>query len=57
MRRPFPPRQLVGWARDLLREIVASDPSLGKGLARFGTWQSLAAILGTGWLPLSSASR
>ena len=47
-----PPRQMVGWARDLLREIAASDPSLGKGLARFGTWQSLAAILGTGWLPL-----
>jgi hypothetical protein len=52
VRRPFPPRQMVGWARDLLREIMASDPSLGKGLARFGTWQSLAAILGTGWLPL-----
>jgi len=52
MRRPFPPRAMVGWARELLRKIAKSDPSLGKGLARFGTWQSLAAILGTGWLPL-----
>jgi hypothetical protein len=52
MRRPFPPRAMVGWARELLREIAKTDPSLGKGLARFGTWQSLAAILGTGWLPL-----
>jgi hypothetical protein len=43
---------MVGWARELLREIAKTDPSLGKGLARFGTWQSLAAILGTGWLPL-----
>ena len=52
MRRPFPPRAMVGWARELLREIAKSDPALGKGLARFDTWQSLAAILGTGWLPL-----
>jgi hypothetical protein len=52
VRRPFPPRQMVGWARGLLRKIAASDPALGRGLTRFGTWQSLAAILGTGWLPL-----
>jgi hypothetical protein len=43
---------VIAWARDLLREIAASDPALGKGLTRFGTWQSLAAILGTAWLPL-----
>jgi hypothetical protein len=43
---------MVAWARGLLREIAASDPALGKGLARFATWQSLAAVLGTGWLPL-----
>ncbi|HLK93263.1 MAG TPA: hypothetical protein VKZ18_25440 [Polyangia bacterium] len=52
MKRPFPPRWIVDWARGLLREIVASDPELGKGLARFGTWQSLAAVVGTDWLPL-----
>jgi hypothetical protein len=43
---------MIGWARDLLREVAASDPALGKGLARFGSWQSLAAVLGTDWLPL-----
>jgi hypothetical protein len=43
---------MIAWARDLLREIAASDPALGKGLARFGTWRSLAAVLGTDWLPL-----
>jgi hypothetical protein len=52
VKRPFPPRWIVDWARGLLREIVASDPELGKGLARFGTWQSLAAVVGTDWLPL-----
>jgi hypothetical protein len=43
---------MLAWARDLLREIAASDPALGKGLARFGTWRSLASVLGTDWLPL-----
>jgi hypothetical protein len=35
-----------------LREIAGKDPELRKGLARFGTWQSLASVVGTDWLPL-----
>jgi hypothetical protein len=43
---------MVDWARGLLSEIAGADPVLGKGLAQFGTWQSLAAVAGTDWLPL-----
>jgi hypothetical protein len=42
-------------ARALLVEVAAAqDPAgpLGRGLGRFGSWRSLAAIVGTGWLPL-----
>ncbi len=52
MKRPLPPRSTVDWARGLLQEIVASDHELGRGLARFGSWQSLASVVGTDWLPL-----
>jgi hypothetical protein len=41
-------------ARALLIEVAAidSDGLLGRGLARFGSWRSLAAVVGTDWLPL-----
>jgi hypothetical protein len=54
-RRALPSRAEIERARALLVEIVAAqDPAgpLGRGLARFGSWRSLAAIVGTGWLPL-----
>ncbi len=53
-RRSLPGRAEVERARALLVEVAASDPAgpLGRGLARFGSWRSLAAIVGTGWLPL-----
>jgi hypothetical protein len=53
-RRSLPGRAEIERARALLVEVAASDPTgaLGRGLARFGSWRSLAAIVGTGWLPL-----
>jgi hypothetical protein len=54
-RRAFPSRAEIERARALLVEVAsAQDPAgpLGRGLARFGSWRSLAAIVGTGWLPL-----
>ena len=40
--------------RALLMEVAATDPEglLGQGLARFGSWRALAAVVGTDWLPL-----
>ena len=40
--------------RALLVEVAAidSDGPLARGLSRFGSWRSLAAIVGTDWLPL-----
>jgi hypothetical protein len=40
--------------RALLVEVAAidSDGPLARGLGRFGSWRSLAAIVGTDWLPL-----
>ncbi|HEY6476789.1 MAG TPA: hypothetical protein VI456_09430 [Polyangia bacterium] len=52
-RRQLPGRIAVEQARTLLQEAVARDPTgrLGLGLKRFGSWQSLAAVVGTDWLP------
>jgi hypothetical protein len=49
-----PGRTAVEWARMLLVDVVARDPAgaLGRGVARFGSWRSLAAITETDWLPL-----
>ncbi len=35
-------------------EVAATDPEglLARGLARFGSWRALAAVVGTDWLPL-----
>lgn len=40
--------------RALLMEVAATDPDglLARGLARFGSWRALAAVVGTDWLPL-----
>ena len=53
-RRRLPGRDALERARALLIEVAAidSDGPLGRGLARFGSWRSLAAVVGTDWLPL-----
>jgi hypothetical protein len=53
-RRALPPREAIERVRALLMEVAATDPEglLGRGLARFGSWRALAAVLGTDWLPL-----
>lgn len=53
-RRALPPREAMERVRALLMEVAASDPEglLGRGLARFGSWRALAAVVGTDWLPL-----
>lgn len=45
-------------ARALLMDVVARDPDgpLARGLERFGSWRSLAAVVGTDWLPISGRS-
>ena len=54
-RRQLPGRDALERARALLTEVAAidSDGPLARGLGRFGSWRSLAAIVGTDWLPLS----
>ena len=53
-RRRLPGRDALERARALLIEVAAidSDGPLARGLARFGSWRSLAAVVGTDWLPL-----
>jgi hypothetical protein len=54
MRRQLPGRREIEQVRALLGEIATVDPGgpLGRGFGRFGSWRALAAIAGTGWLPL-----
>jgi hypothetical protein len=53
-RRQLPGREALERARALLVEVAAidSDGPLARGLGRFGSWRSLAAVVGTDWLPL-----
>ncbi len=53
-RRQLPGRDALERARALLVEVAAidSDGPLARGLVRFGSWRSLAAVVGTDWLPL-----
>jgi hypothetical protein len=53
-RRRLPGRDALERARALLVEVAAidSDGPLARGLGRFGSWRSLAAVVGTDWLPL-----
>ena len=53
-RRQLPGRDALERARALLLEVAAidSDGPLARGLSRFGSWRSLAAVVGTDWLPL-----
>ena len=53
-RRQLPGRDALERARALLVEVAAidSDGPLARGLGRFGSWRSLAAVVGTEWLPL-----
>jgi hypothetical protein len=53
-RRQLPGRDALERARALLAEVAAidSDGPLARGLGRFGSWRSLAAVVGTDWLPL-----
>jgi hypothetical protein len=50
----MPDRTAVERARALLLDVVGRDPEgpLARGLDRFGSWRSLAAVVGTDWLPL-----
>jgi hypothetical protein len=51
----MPDRAAVERARALLLDVVARDPEgpLARGLERFGSWRSLAAVVGTDWLPVA----
>ena len=51
----MPDRGALDRARALLFDIVARDPDgpLAHGLDRFGSWRSLAAVVGTDWLPIA----
>ena len=53
-RRQLPGRDALERARALLIEVAAidSDGPLARGLGRFGSWRSLAAVVETDWLPL-----
>jgi hypothetical protein len=53
-RRQLPGRDALERARALLIDVAAvdSDGPLARGLGRFGSWRSLAAVVGTDWLPL-----
>ena len=57
-RRRLPTRDALERARLLLQEAVVRDPGgrLGRGLTRFGSWRSLAAVIDTDWLPLPRRS-
>ncbi len=50
----MPDRAALDGARALLMDVVARDPEgpLARGLERFGSWRSLAAVVGTDWLPI-----
>ena len=50
----MPDRAALDRARALLMDVVARDPEgpLARGLERFGSWRSLAALVGTDWLPV-----
>jgi hypothetical protein len=50
----MPDRAAVDRARALLMDVAARDPDgpLARGLERFGSWRSLAAVVGTDWLPI-----
>ncbi|HXU62816.1 MAG TPA: hypothetical protein VN962_13995 [Polyangia bacterium] len=50
----MPDRAAVDRARALLMDVVARDPEgpLARGLESFGSWRSLAAVVGTDWLPI-----
>ena len=54
MRSRMPDRAALDRARALLMDVVARDPEgpLARGLERFGSWRSLAAVVGTDWLPI-----
>jgi hypothetical protein len=45
----MPDRVALDRARALLMDVVARDPEgpLARGLERFGSWRSLAAVVGT----------
>jgi hypothetical protein len=53
-RRQLPGRDALERVRALLVEVAAvdSDGPLARGLRCFGSWRSLAAVVGTDWLPL-----
>lgn len=53
-RRQLPGRDALERARALLMEVAAidADGPLARGLGRFGSWRSLAAVVDTDWLPL-----
>ncbi len=53
-RTRLPDRAALDGARALLMDVVGRDPDgpLARGLERFGSWRSLAAVVGTDWLPL-----
>jgi hypothetical protein len=50
----MPDRLAVDRARALLMDVAARDPEgpLARGLERFGSRRSLAAVVGTDWLPI-----
>jgi hypothetical protein len=50
----MPDRAAVERARALLMDVASRDPEgpLARGLERFGSWRSLAAVVGTDWLPI-----
>jgi hypothetical protein len=50
----MPDRAALERARALLIDVAARDPEgpLARGLERFGSWRSLAAVVGTDWLPI-----
>jgi hypothetical protein len=51
----MPDRAALERARALLMDVAARDPDgpLARGLERFGSWRSLAGIVGTAWLPIN----
>ncbi len=50
----MPDRSAMDRARVLLSDVVGRDPDgpLARGLDWFGSWRSLAAVVGTDWLPI-----
>jgi hypothetical protein len=53
-RRQVPSAAVLASVRALLLDAAARDPGgrLAEGFARFGSWDSLAAVAGTAWLPI-----